>query len=210
MIIKTKPFGPIDTNSYLIINENSKEAFLIDAPIGSYNWAKKLLDEYSCQIKAVLYTHGHWDHTLDGHLFKEDNVPALGHSDDKLIFENPELMSNFLSSEVSLCGFELDKTIDDSDVIKFAQIEIIVRHVPGHCPGSLLFYIPNKSIAFVGDSLFYRGVGRCDLPGGSFEELEKSIKSKIFTLPDETIIYSGHGPSTILHEEKILNPFIKI
>jgi glyoxylase-like metal-dependent hydrolase (beta-lactamase superfamily II) len=86
--------------------------------------------------------------------------------------------------------------------------EFEVRHVPGHCAGNILFYLRAGGLAFVGDALFARSVGRTDLPGGSFEVLERSIRTQLYTLPDETIVYPGHGPATTVGAEKAGNPYV--
>ena len=84
-----------------------------------------------------------------------------------------------------------------------------MRHVPGHCPGSVLFYFATAGVAFVGDALFNGGVGRTDLPGGDYAELERSIRTQIYTLPSNTVVYPGHGPATTVGDEKSLNPFVR-
>ncbi len=210
MIIETNSFDPIGTNAYFVANEVSREAFIVDAPLGSYNWAKELMEKHSCILKGVLLTHGHWDHILDAHLFAQDKITLMGHSNDRLLFEHPELMSSFSIPDLELKGFTINNWLDNITSIDVAGIKILLFEVPGHCPGSMLFYLASESIAFVGDAIFKDGVGRCDLPGGDFTELEKSIKSKIYTLPNETKLYAGHGMATSVLREKNNNPFVRL
>mgnify|MGYP002862225729 CR=1 FL=1 len=210
MIIETFSFDPISTNAYFVANEATGEAFIIDAPLGSYEWTRKLIKKHSSKLMGVLLTHGHWDHILDAHLFAKDKIALMGHSNDRLLFENPELMSSFSIPGLELKGFIINNWLDSIPSIVVAGIKILLFEVPGHCPGSMLFYLASESIAFVGDAIFNNGVGRCDLPGGNFAELENSIKSKVYTLPDETELFPGHGISTSVLQEKNGNPFVRL
>jgi glyoxylase-like metal-dependent hydrolase (beta-lactamase superfamily II) len=107
-------------------------------------------------------------------------------------------------------GFSINQWLKENDDINIAGFEMKVSEVPGHCPGSLLFYLKQESLAFVGDAIFCRGIGRCDLPGGNFDTLKNSILKNIYSLPNETKLYSGHGPITTVLAEKQDNPFVQI
>lgn len=210
MILETKELEPIGTNAYFLGDAASGQACIIDAPMGAHAWAQSLSEQTGCVITALLLTHGHWDHILDAPRFIESGIPAYGHFADQILFEKPECMANFALPGIQLEGFQIHQWLKEGDTLQLAGQRIDVFEVPGHCPGSLLFYLADASLAFVGDALFNRGIGRCDLPGGDFELLKQSIRSKIFQLPDETLLYSGHGPKTRVIEEKRENPFVRL
>lgn len=210
MILETKELEPIGTNAYFLGDSVTKQAFLVDAPMGAYAWAQSLSERTGCTISALLLTHGHWDHILDASLFAEAAIPIFGHSADRVLFEKPECMADFALPGMQLKGIQIDQWLKEGDALKLAGQTVEVIEVPGHCPGSLLFYLADASLAFVGDALFYRGVGRCDLPGGDFAQLEHSIRTKIYNLPDSTRLYTGHGRHTTVIEEKEENPFVPL
>ena len=210
MFLECAELQPIGTNAYFVADEELKQAFVIDAPLGAFAWAKSLSDSLGCNIQALLLSHGHWDHILDAHLFIEAGIPIMGHTADKSLFENPEVMASFSIPGIEFKGFAIDRWLEEGQPLNLAGHEIKIFEVPGHCPGSLLFYLENEAIAFVGDAIFCRGIGRCDLPGGNFETLKKSILEKIYRLPDITELYSGHGPKTSVLAEKQENPFVRI
>lgn len=210
MILECAELEPIGTNAYFVANEELKQAFVVDAPLGAFAWAERLSESLGCTIQALLLTHGHWDHILDAHLFAREGILIMGHAADKLLFENPEVMASFSIPGVDFKGFAVDQWLKENQNLKVAGIEMEIFEVPGHCPGSLLFYLEKASLAFVGDAIFCRGIGRCDLPGGNFETLKNSIQKKIYSLPDKTELYSGHGPKTSVLSEKQENPFVRL
>ena len=210
MFLECAELEPIGTNAYFVANQELKQAFVVDAPLGAFAWAKALSDSLECEIVGLLLTHGHWDHILDAHLFSEKGIKLMGHEADKVLFEKPEVMSTFSIPGINFNGFSVDRWLKENEALNVAGIEMKVLEVPGHCPGSLLFYLKQESLAFVGDAIFCRGIGRCDLPGGNFETLKNSILKNIYSLPDETTLYSGHGPKTTVLAEKNDNPFVRI
>ena len=210
MFLECAELQPIGTNAYFVANEDLKQAFVVDAPLGAFAWAKSLSDSLGCNLNALLLTHGHWDHILDAHHFAEAGVKVMGHEADKLLFENPEVMASFSIPGIEFKGFVIDQWLEENQHLDIAGIEMKVLEVPGHCPGSLLFYLRKESLAFVGDAIFNRGIGRCDLPGGNFEILKNSILKKIYSLPNSTTLYSGHGPKTSVLAEKQENPFVRL
>lgn len=210
MFLECAELEPIGTNAYFVANEELKQAFVVDAPLGAFTWAKGLSDSLGCELKGLLLTHGHWDHILDAHLFAEQGIEIMGHQADKVLFENPEVMASFSIPGINFKGFAINHWLKENQHLNIAGIEMKVFEVPGHCPGSLLFYLERASLAFVGDAIFCRGIGRCDLPGGNFETLKDSILQKIYQLPDNTTLYSGHGPKTLVLAEKQENPFVSI
>jgi len=203
MIIKTFVEPPIDNNNYLIIDENSKEAALIDCSYYDENILIELKRQNAI-LKYILLTHGHFDHISGLNNFSE-NVQVLMHFADK---EWVEQVNNYLPmlNMPSMKIPRIDKYIDNDDIINLGDLKIKVIHTPGHTQGGVCFYI--DGYLFSGDTIFKESVGRCDLPGGDFNQIVKSIEGKIFTLPDNTIIYPGHGKSTTVAWEKVHNSYL--
>lgn len=208
MQIKTYVTGPIQVNTYVLKDEDSKEAVLIDVG-GSFETIKNDLDKEGYSIKYILNTHGHFDHVL-GELEVQQNYQDIP------IYINKEDVSHFsrLEQEMQMFGFSTSvphlnptKFIDEATQLTLGNYEIKVLYTPGHSKGSLTFYVDNK--LFTGDALFYRSIGRTDFYDGDFDELITSIKEKIFTLPDDTTVYPGHGPSTTILDEKKYNQYLK-
>ena len=222
MIIKTFVEPPIDNNNYLIIDEISKEAALIDCsasdiwnkvPYTSGKVSVSTVGENRQEIdgvtlKYILLTHGHFDHIagikpIDLPIAENNmnsNIPKVYmHKNDMEWVERVnEYMPMMGMPQISIP--HIDVFINDGDIIKLGDSEIKVIHTPGHTQGGVCYYIKNN--LFSGDTIFRESVGRCDLPGGSFEQIVESIEKKIFKLPDETAIYPGHGKPTTVAWEK--------
>tara|TARA_B110000037_G_C16964817_1_gene442508 strand:- start:275 stop:916 length:642 start_codon:yes stop_codon:yes gene_type:complete len=209
--LKILPSGYIQTNAFLLIDRERKEAVLIDAPHFVWDEVEPLLAESGCKLVALLLTHGHYDHMGDGGRVRSKGVPTYGHLDDKTLFLEPARMSPYAYPPgIEIDPVEIDHWIGEGDSVELLGESIEVRHVPGHCPGNILFYFPSLKSAFVGDALFAGSIGRTDLPGGDFDILESAIKKRIYTLPSETAVYPGHGPSTTVESEKHSNPYVQI
>jgi len=125
------------------------------------------------------------------------------------MIERPEIMNKFIGKDLGLEPVKVDFWMKQGDRFEALGTTVEVRHVPGHCPGNILFYLAAAGAAFVGDALFNGSIGRTDLPGGSFETLAKSIREQIYTLPDATTVYPGHGETTSVGDEKSGNPYVK-
>lgn len=203
MIIKTFPLGMIGTNAYLLIDEESKEAALIDLG-GDFQAIGDELEKYNAKLKFILNTHGHFDHILGEREAQNIiDVPVYVHENDKFLVEN-------LPKQLERFGFESNfespkniKTFTEDDIFKLGNTEIKVIHTPGHTPGSVSF-LAGKNL-FSGDTLFYTSVGRTDFEGGSFEQLSDSITKKLFKLDDDTDVYPGHDTKTTIGYEKKYN-----
>lgn len=209
MLIRTLTTGPLETNAYLLTHAGSDEALLVDCPQGSFDEVKKLLEGSSTRVKAILLTHGHWDHTQDLAAFQRDGALVHAHLLDRQFIEHPEVMTSVMPGDLHVEPARIDVPVEEGTRMTWWGKPMEVRHVPGHCPGNVLFYFPDADSAFVGDAIFAGGIGRYDFPGCSFEELERSIKTRIYTLPDPTVLYPGHGPSTSVEVEKKQNPFVQ-
>lgn len=210
MIIESQELPPIGTNAFVLIEPDLKECVIIDAPSQAYEWATGLAREHDCKIVALLLTHGHWDHITDAYKFAQAGVPTYGHADDRDLFASPSKMADYAIPGMDLQPVPITNWVRGGDRPDLLNTSMEIRHVPGHCPGNILIYIESEAVAMVGDAIFSGGVGRYDLPGGDFSVLERSIKEQIYSLPDATTLYSGHGPPTRVAREKASNPFVKV
>lgn len=209
MKIHVLPSGPIQTIGYLLTEPKLGEAVLVDAPGGILARIQPLLAQEGCTLRELWLTHGHWDHTQESARVKRElRVRVLAHRADQPLIETPQLMEEFMGARLGLEPVVVDAWVGQGDRLKSLGREFEVRHVPGHCPGNVLFYAAEAKAAFVGDALFNGGVGRWDLPGGSLEVLTQSIREQIYTLPDDTVVFPGHGPRTTVGTEKESNPFV--
>lgn len=220
MKIHVLPSGPIQTIGYLLTEPRLGEAVLVDAPGGILAKIAPLLTKEGCMLKELWLTHGHWDHMQDAaKVVRETQARVRGHAADQMLFETPAIMEERMGRKLGLEPVQVDTWVGQGDRFTALGREFEVRHVPGHCPGNVLFYqagapasagasARQAGVALVGDALFSGGVGRWDLPGGNFEMLAKSIREQIYTLPDETIVFPGHGPRTTVGTEKSGNPYV--
>ncbi|HXA80289.1 MAG TPA: MBL fold metallo-hydrolase [Opitutaceae bacterium] len=209
MHIHILPAGPIQTNAYLLTEPARGEAVLIDAPGGVWAEVEPILRKEKCRLVELWLTHGHWDHMQGGaEVVRATGARVRAHAADRPLIETPEVMKRFMMPGQELEPVKVDAWLQPGETLTALGLTFEVRHVPGHCPGNVLFYVQSDRVAFVGDALFAGSVGRTDLPGGDFATLENSIRSQIYTLPDETKVFPGHGPDTTVGEEKRDNPFV--
>ena len=204
MDIKRFVLKPLDTNCYIIYKE--KRGIVID-PGGDVISVVDFIKNKEIHIEYILNTHLHFDHTLGNSDLKIlTNAPILANNRDRYLLTT-ELGKGGIMGLPKVPSFEFEN-IDEGEY-EFLGEKCIILSTPGHTPGSLSFYFPDYDIVFVGDLIFFHSIGRTDFPGGDFNILLRSIKKKIYTLPDDTIIYPGHGEPTSVKEEKIHNPFVK-
>ncbi len=209
MNLHVLPAGPIQTNAYLLTEPSRGEAVLIDAPGDVWAQAKEILAQEKCALKELWITHGHWDHMQGGaEVVRESGAAVKAHAADRPLIETPEIMERFMRERLNLQPVKVDAWIQQGDRFDVLGTTVEVRHVPGHCPGNVLFYFAALGAAFVGDALFHGSVGRTDLPGGDFEQLERAIREQIYTLPPKTVVFPGHGPRTTVEHERTTNPYV--
>jgi len=197
--------GPLETNCYVVYCQDSLECAVVD-PGAEADRIFQLIARKSLKPALILNTHGHIDHIGANKDIKEKfNIPLYIHSADSPMLENVQQseMAIFLGAMDSPSP---DHLLNDGDKIKVGKSFLQVIHTPGHSPGSVSFL--GDGFLLSGDTLFFGGVGRTDLPGGSWKDMESSIKNKILTMPDEMIVLPGHGPFTTVGQEKRANPFI--
>ena len=200
--------GPLEVNCFIILPENSG-AVVIDAPEGAFDALKDAISGKNIKVDALLLTHGHWDHIWDAKkIQKFFGAKIYAHPDSKGFIEVNGAQSAYMFGERGLESAKIDVTLFDGQILEFGDCKIEARHTPGHCAGSMSFIIAEKKIAFVGDLLFAQSIGRTDLPTGSFADLEKSVKNKIYTLPGDFRILPGHGEFTTVATEKASNPYV--
>jgi glyoxylase-like metal-dependent hydrolase (beta-lactamase superfamily II) len=207
LIIVALPVGMIQTNCYIVGCEETKEGVVID-PGGNPERILAEIEGRGLSIKYVLNTHAHFDHTdANGAIVEATGAPLAIHAKERPLLQ--------ASGGAALFGLQADPSpapdleIDDGDELEVGTLRLRVLYTPGHTPGHVSFYEPNEGVLFDGDVLFHRGIGRTDLPGGSWQQLMDSIQRVLFALPDETVVYSGHGPATTLGREKQLNPWLQ-
>jgi hydroxyacylglutathione hydrolase len=203
------PAGPIQTNAYLLTDASGGRAVLIDAPEGIWSQVEPILEKEGCRLTGLWLTHGHWDHIQGAaEVARESGAPILAHKADRPMIETPEVMRPLMIPGLRVEPSKVTRWLEDGETLDALGEKVTVCHVPGHAPGSLLFYFPRAAAAFVGDALFRGGIGRTDLPGGDFAQLEKSIRSRIYTLPEETTVFPGHGGVTTVGDERRGNPYV--
>lgn len=209
MNLHVLPAGPLQTNAYLLTAPERGEAVLIDAPLGIGEIAKSILEREKCRLTELWITHGHWDHTQGGaEVVRQTGARTVAHADDKILIETPEVMDRFMAERRNLEPIKVDRWVSQGEKLDILGTTAEVRHVPGHCPGNVLFYFAALNIAIVGDAIFRGSIGRVDLPGGDFATLERSIRQQIYTLPPDTVLFPGHGPKTTVGDEKKNNPYV--
>lgn len=202
MIIKRIPAGIYAANCYIIMDEHTKDTVVIDIG-GDEDDIIQEIKELHGNVKAILLTHGHVDHVSGVMNFKKvyDAPVYLHEYDERLIKEKAYIFGTLGPNET------VDYNVKDGDVIKAGALQFKVLETPGHTPGGVCYL--SKENVFTGDTLFFRSVGRSDLPGGSHQALINSIKEKLMVLSDDTKVWCGHGPSSTIGAERKTNPFLK-
>ncbi|NPV40077.1 MAG: MBL fold metallo-hydrolase [Anaerolineae bacterium] len=206
--VQTFILGPIQNNTYLVIDEESKQAALVD-PSTPSKQVLDYLESNTLDLRLILITHAHFDHISGVHWFRNRNnraIPVAMHALDLDLWRDGGGSKDF--------GFELkpgadpDFLVSDGQRIPLGKNFFRVLHTPGHSFGHVTYVADHDRMAFCGDLIFHHGIGRTDLPVGNEADLFSSIREKIFTLPEDTILYPGHGDKTSVGEEKANNPFL--
>ena len=208
-IMTVNPFGE---NMYILWDEASREAAVVDPGMmreSEREMVTKFIEDNNLNVKHVLLTHLHVDHITSARwLADKSGADVCGSSlDAPLGMELPEQVAHFRIN-VEVEPLTVDRNLADGDTLQVGDEMIQVLHVPGHSPGGLAFYMPDSALLISGDTIFNGSVGRTDLWGGDMLQQLNSIREKILTLPDETVIASGHGPTTTVADEKRFNPFL--
>jgi len=198
--------GPLMSNCYIVWDEKVKQGAIIDPGDDADN-ILKVVKELGVEIKYILATHGHFDHVGGVASLRQNlNAEFLAHEKDFFFIEDGKNAANRWNVDIEQPP-KPDRFIEDGEKIKVGGFELEVLHTPGHSPGGISFL--NDRMVFCGDTLFQGNIGRTDFRQGSFKELANSIKTKLYTLPDDTICYTGHGPVTTIGDEKKYNAFVR-
>ncbi len=200
--------GLLETNCYLVANNQTQTSLLVDAPPDSATQIFDILKDEELELEAVLLTHSHWDHCADlAKIKKQTNAPIYVHTRDKYRLENPmEYTIIPLDFEIEPCP--PDYLIDKDETLNFKTAVVRVIQTPGHTEGSVVYIVDSLKSAFVGDTIFYLSVGRTDLPGGDPNLLQKSLNRLLNELPDDYKLFVGHYQETTIGFEKNYNPFL--
>lgn len=208
MQLDIKQTGPLEVNTYILKDEKSKEAVIIDIG-GDFEQIKTQLDKQGYKIIYILNTHGHFDHVLGEAVITKNysHIPIYMHKADLPHLSNFKEEMSWFRQEYNNENIKITNFIDENSELKIGENTIKVFYTPGHSKGSLSFYTDNK--VFTGDALFYHSIGRTDFIDGDYDTLINSIKTNLLTLPNDTKVYPGHGPSTTIKDEKLYNAYLK-
>ncbi|MBA4420491.1 MAG: hydrolase [Anaerolinea sp.] len=208
LTIKQFVLGPLQNNTFLVWDDDTQACAVVDPSYGSGE-VLEFIRAQKLKLEKILITHAHFDHTGGVNellTWPHESVRLYLHPDDQALWE-----AGGGSAEL---GFAFDQpqlrptSIQHGEVISLGSGQIHVCHTPGHSPGHVIYYLPENQTALVGDLIFYHGVGRTDLPGGSAKVLIQSIHEQVLTLPGDTLLIPGHGSATSVGEEKTNNPFL--
>lgn len=206
MFLKRTEVGPLAANCYIIADETSKEAAVID-PGGEGDDIAAFCMQQGFTVKYIINTHGHADHIMGNAAVKAaTGGELLVHEADAAMLTSPHLsLATFVGMQTEM--IPPDRTLADGDKLQLGSLALKIIHTPGHTPGGISIAVENY--LFTGDTLFAESIGRTDFPGGSFSQLIKSVETKLFTYPDDTTVCPGHGSSTTVKWEKDNNPFLR-
>jgi hydroxyacylglutathione hydrolase len=200
--------GGYQTNCYVLRKDNSAKDCLIIDPGLEAEELLEFIDEQKLNPLAVILTHGHVDHIAGVAALRDRfaQIKVYIHNLDTEMLTNPNINLSAMSGMAIVTEAE-DVSLKERDLIDLAGVKLLVLHTPGHTPGGISLYSKQAGVVFVGDTLFADSIGRTDFPGGSMSQLLNSVREKLFTLPEQTEVYPGHGPATTIAAEKAHNPF---
>ena len=202
--------GGYETNCYVLrTSEAARDCLIVDAGLGAEKLIK-FLQEHKLNPVAIVLTHGHIDH-IKGVAALRAEFPDIKVHIHKL---DAEMLTEPYTNLSAMTGAEFsvepaDFLLEEQSIIELAEIKLSVLHTPGHTPGGISLYSKDDRVVFVGDTLFAESIGRTDFPNGNMEQLLQGIREKLFTLPDDTKVYPGHGPITTIAHERQYNPFLR-
>ena len=208
MLIRRLMVGPLQTNCYVLGCETTKEAAIID-PGGNADAILREIEQQDLTVTLIINTHAHVDHvSANAEIHEATEAPLAIHELDAPALADPVRSLSLLmgSSEPSPAP---DQLLKEGDQMEVGTVSLKVLHTPGHTPGSISLWSEEARVVFTGDALFHMGIGRTDFPGGSHDTLMQSIREKLFSLPGDATVYSGHGPATTIEQEKTSNPWLR-
>lgn len=211
MIVEHFSVGPLGCNCVILGDEEAKEAIVVD-PGGEHDKILGRLAELGMTCKAIVHTHTHFDHVGSTKEVQEaTQAPTMLHEADLFLYQGMQMqLDTFGMPFTAPEAVEIDRFLVEDDTVRAGTLEAGVLHTPGHTPGSLCFTVDgDRPVVIAGDTLFAGSIGRSDLWGGDGAQLVSSIKKKLLALPDETLVITGHGPTTTIGHERSLNPFLR-
>jgi hydroxyacylglutathione hydrolase len=217
MIYIKLPVGMLQCNCSIIGDPKTLEAIVVD-PGDEVERILSLLGRYQLKVKAIVSTHAHIDHVGGlAKLHQYTGAPVMMHTDDLPLYHAMEMQAAFLGMQPPELT-EVDHLLKEGDALQWGEFQANVIHTPGHTPGSVCLYLPKENTKitltrphlFAGDTLFSGSIGRTDLWGGSMDQILESLKEKLLQLPDDTLVYPGHGGNTTIGQERESNPFLKL
>jgi hydroxyacylglutathione hydrolase len=208
MIHEILPVGPLQCNCSIIGDETSREAMVID-PGDDIADVLAIIQKHNLTVKQIVITHAHIDHVGGAMKVRAaTGAPILLNHNDYTLLKMLDLQADWVGMQ-SPGKVEIDHSLNEQDTVKAGSLIANVMHTPGHTEGSICLYFPAEKKLIAGDTLFAGSIGRTDLPGGSFENIMRSLHDKLLSLPDETAVVPGHGPLTSIGVERESNPFLK-
>jgi glyoxylase-like metal-dependent hydrolase (beta-lactamase superfamily II) len=210
LLRETFPAGPFQCNCTIVACGDTKDALVVD-PGGEVERIAEIIDHYDLTVRAIIHTHAHLDHIYCTRDVKER------HGGDICLHPADQFLYDGIAVQAAMFGWKprsvlpVDRALADGDVIEFGKRSSLVLHTPGHTPGSVCFQVEHdrQTLVFAGDTLFRRGIGRTDLPGGNSRQILDSIRSRLYTLAPDALVVPGHGPNTTIEEEAARNPFVR-
>jgi glyoxylase-like metal-dependent hydrolase (beta-lactamase superfamily II) len=207
MIHKILTVGPLRCNCSIIGDETTHEAMIID-PGDNIEDVLAVVSQHKLKVKQIVITHAHIDHVGGAMKLRAlTGAPILLNQNDYALLKMLDVQASWLGmaapGKVAIAA-----SLADGDSLRAGNLTANVLHTPGHTEGSVCLYFPSEQLLIAGDTLFAGSIGRTDLPGGSFEKIMRSLRDRVLTLPDETVVIPGHGPRTTIGEEREGNPFL--
>jgi len=225
LIHEILPVGMLQCNCHILGDPHTREAIVIDPGDDSAR-ILSVIEQHHLRVVAILITHTHIDHVVGLHRVHEaTNAPVYVHEDDLELYRNLDTQAAWLGWKTP-DSVQINQLMREGDVIRWGGYQAQILHTPGHTPGSICIYVPAQTSGspppgcstpsiqrgpgrlFAGDTLFAGSIGRTDLWGGSFAGIIRSLKGKLLELPDDTVVFPGHGESTSIGRERVTNPFL--
>lgn len=205
------PVGWLQCNCSVVGDPATHEAIVID-PGDEVDRILEVIAKHDLKVRAILNTHAHIDHVGGLRKMKEaTGAPVMMHSEDLELYKHLDIQAQWIGMKTPEM-VEVDSFVREGDSVRWGGYQAKVMHTCGHTPGSICLHVPQEAAAgmlFAGDTLFAGSIGRTDLWGGSFEDILRSIHNKLMALPEDTVVYPGHGPATTIGQERESNPFLR-